>query len=127
MRIPIAVITKNMPRPQVRRRPVHQVDVAPAAALVAGVSGPVTWVGKGLFSKTGEGSPWVFMASKRLYWRTKTRACYDGRCFRLDGRDPLFDANLPELPPQPALNKFFRKVVNENGRAIGRNLILPRK
>lgn len=124
-RIPIAVISKNIKRPEVRRRQVHQVDVAPTAAMIAGVSGEVTWVGGDLFA-AGDGSPFVYSSSSGFSWRTQSIGCYNGKCVNLKGKDPAFDAELPALPPQPELERFFRRVVEANGFAISTNRISPR-
>jgi arylsulfatase A-like enzyme len=124
-RTPIAVLTKAMPRPHVRGRIVHQVDVAPSAATVAGVSGKVTWVGRGLFHPHGEGTPWVYETKGKVYWRTQTRGCYGGECYDLTTHDPMTQRNPPPLPPQTELERFFVRVIESNGIAIGGNRISP--
>ncbi len=124
-RTPIAVISKNMRRPEVFGRVVHQVDVAPTAALIAGVRGDVTWVGRGLFAPGGEGSPAIYSSATTFFWRTGTRGCYNEQCFDLREADPSTDKELVALPPQPELERFFRKVVEANGHAISTNRISP--
>ncbi|MBI5211034.1 MAG: LTA synthase family protein [Elusimicrobia bacterium] len=127
-RIPIALVTRDLPRPEVVETPVHQADVAPTIARVAGAGGRVTWIGRDLLS--GRGTPFVHLLDGVPRYRTARRACYPGgsrgslRCYDVTGRDPLFDAGLREAPEDPGLTGFFRRVVEANGRAIALDLVL---
>ena len=129
-RIPLAIVTKNMQSPGRITVPVHQVDVAPTLARIAGLSGRVTWVGRGLFS--GEGRPWVFLHRGRIMYRTQNRGCYlfdrDGRVHSFDlsgNRDPLLERHLKEVPlNQNEINEFL-KVIKNNNKIIAQNAIMP--
>ncbi|MCZ6841425.1 MAG: LTA synthase family protein [SAR324 cluster bacterium] len=125
-RTPLAIISKNIPRPMVLDGVVHQVDVAPTAALIAGASGEVTWLGRALLPYSGEGSPFVYANANGFFWRTNSRGCYNRLCFDLREKDPSIDKRLPVLPEQTRLDKFFRQVVEAGGILISTNRISPR-
>ncbi len=129
-RILMAVVTKNMPHPEVIQAPVHQVDVAPTIARTVGATGVVAWVGQGLFS--GAGRPWVYQKNHEVSYRLANRACYTARggaqlgCFDLTGKDPLFDEALAPLPVDLQLDTFFRDVITANMQAIVFNAVMPK-
>ncbi len=124
-RIPMAVLTRDMPKPEVRQRLVHHMDVAPTAARIAGIRGLVTWLGKGLFAPGAEGTPWVYAHRAEVYWRTQNRGCYAGKCYDLSAHDPMLRKNPPRLAPQSRLTRFFSSVIDAAGYAIGGNRISP--
>lgn len=127
-RIPFAVISKNLDRPARVTRPVHQVDVAPTIARIAGVPGEITWVGRGLFS--GAGRPWVYDYDGKIHYRVGDRACYTSsgsvRCYDAAAADPLYAAELVPAAVDDDETQFFRQVLRANQQAIGLNRILPR-
>lgn len=130
-RIPMAVISKNMKKPEQLHHPVHQADVAPTIAMLTGKAGETTWIGRSLFNETG--SPWVVPSGKSVAYRTTNRACYPDkrqarmRCFDLTGgKDPLF-SDLSELPEDPAQSGFFLRVIRANQQVIRLNLLSPTK
>lgn len=128
-RIPIALITKNMPQPQVIETPVHQIDVVPTLTRISGLHGPMTWVGKGLLS--GEGSAWMYQTEEEhVSYRTSARGCYslNGealRCFDVQDKDPLYDAHVQEVPEDVQTSLYFKRVVEANRTAIVLNRIAP--
>ncbi|MEO0814645.1 MAG: sulfatase-like hydrolase/transferase, partial [Myxococcota bacterium] len=127
-RIPFAVISKNIRTPAVVRHPVHQVDVAPTVARIAGVGGETSWIGSGLFS--GNGRPWIYDYGDTLHYRTGDRACYslkEGlKCFDVTEQDPLYDARLKEVGEHPEDTAFFRKVLRANQQVLSLNRLLPK-
>ncbi|MBI3180384.1 MAG: LTA synthase family protein, partial [Deltaproteobacteria bacterium] len=114
-RIPLALITRNMKSAQEIVRPVHQVDVAPTVAHVAGLGGPVSWLGRGLLAPRG--SPWLFSLHDGIAYRTEERGCYPAsprskvRCFDLRGKDPLRDTDLTEIAERPEQSQLVRDIV----------------
>ena len=129
-RILLALISKNMPNPQRIMRQVHQADVAPTVAAIAGLNGTVNWVGRGLFAK--EGTPWLYAdGHSKINYRTADRACYafptetQLRCYDVAGRDPLFAASLTPIAEDPAQTAFFAQVARANMNAIALNRLLP--
>ncbi|MEE8410534.1 MAG: LTA synthase family protein [Myxococcota bacterium] len=128
-RIPIALVTRNLPEPAIVDHPVHQIDVAPTVARVVGLPGTVTWVGRGLLQE--EGSPWLYETDGEVSYRVGNRACYaffkkPRRCWDVTGLDPLYDAVTNEIPEDAAETEFFRNTILANFRAIVLNLVLPR-
>jgi hypothetical protein len=129
-RVPIAFITRDIPAPEAYEYPVHQVDIAPAIAHIAGIGGSVTWVGRDPFS--GQGTPWVYVRDKQLMFRTNRRGCYPKsdkgamQCFDVEDRDPMFDRDLEAISVDPTLNRFFHDVVLANMQAIVLNRVRPR-
>jgi phosphoglycerol transferase MdoB-like AlkP superfamily enzyme len=129
-RISMAIMTKNMKRAGVRNYPVHQIDVAPTIARIAGLKGDVTWIGKGLL--TGSGSPWVFQERSRLNYRTRERGCYtlpgevEVQCVELDdSKDPLLDSLVVRVAEDVEQTDFFRQVAEASKRVIAFNLVAP--
>lgn len=133
-RIPVALISKNLSDPKRITYPVHQMDVAPTIARIAGLSGTVTWLGKGLLS--GEGSPWVFQDQDALSYRTASRGCYQFlanqplHCQATPNFEDLLlpnpsatsdspvskeKATIAEIPEQ---TRFFQNVIQANRLSI---------
>lgn len=129
-RIPIAIVTKNMPEPKQIQNPVHQVDVAPTVARIVGLKGEMSWVGQGLFSEVGR--PWVYQYGDAVHYRVRNKGCYSlpgeksMQCFQLEGIDPLFNQDLISIEEDSGLTAFFRQVVRANRRLITLNRIIPR-
>jgi hypothetical protein len=129
-RVPLAILTKHMPAPSIRTDPVHQIDVAPTVAAIAGLTGKTTWLGRNLLR--GAGSPWVVGGSGPLHYRVGNRACYSmtgedrPRCYDLaSGQDPLLDDDLRDGPWRADEAKFMEHVVDSARLAIALNLIAP--
>ncbi|HVS64871.1 MAG TPA: LTA synthase family protein [Thermoanaerobaculia bacterium] len=109
-RVPLALISARQSNPLEIRHPVHQLDVAPTVALVAGVAAPEEWLGRGLFMEPA--APWVALHGGRLHYRTESRACYGllgtaPSCYLSAGADPLLDRNLAEAPEDAELTRYF--------------------
>ena len=140
-RIPVALISRHPTSPRRIVHPVHQIDIAPTLARIAGISGEVTWLGKGLLS--GAGSVWVFQDQDALFYRTPSRGCY-----QLLANQPLHCQETPNfqdllLPHSsaspasagsmekeaiadiPAQTRFFQNVIQANRLAILLNQIRP--
>jgi phosphoglycerol transferase MdoB-like AlkP superfamily enzyme len=127
-RIPLALLTRDMPTPGKIARQVHQIDVPHTVARLVGANAEVTWVGRGLFEE--EGSPWVYLSDAGISFREGDRACYAGlkgaECFGLQGVDPLFAADLAPYPGDPAPDlAFYKKVIEGNLSLIAFNGFLP--
>lgn len=129
-RIPIAFLTKKMPKPGEIAYPVHQVDIAPTVANIVGFSSQVTWLGRNMLK--GMGSPWVYKTSHGIHYRTEDRGCYSfapamrPRCFSLTGNvDPLFSNSLKEIPEDRSLTHYFEELAIENSEFIQANRIAP--
>jgi phosphoglycerol transferase MdoB-like AlkP superfamily enzyme len=125
-RVPIALISKNIKNPRIFYEVVHQVDLAPTLAKIAGISSKVSWVGSGLLS--GPGRPFVYHGPHQFAYRTQSKSCYQWtgknelRCWRVSEKDdPLFSLNLEETHEEPELSSFFKKVVHSNRQAITLN------
>ncbi len=125
-RIPMALFSRNLRQPRKINYPVHQVDVAPTLARIAGLDGPTTWIGRDLFS--GEGSPWLYLRDQEISYRTASRGCYatkkDGfSCFDLsNGVDPMYSQELKPAKEDAATTAFFRRVAIATSQAIELNL-----
>jgi arylsulfatase A-like enzyme len=129
LRVPVAIVTRDMAEPGEIAAPVHQIDVAPTIAEAAGVAGPVTWIGRGLFGARG-GSPSVYQNGGAIVYRTADRACYPGargnRCWGAPADvDPLFAPSLDEVAEDPQETEFFRDVVTASGDLVMANAIGP--
>ncbi|MCC7442045.1 MAG: LTA synthase family protein [Bdellovibrionales bacterium] len=130
-RIPMIFVTKNQRRPERIHQPVHQMDLTPTVATLAGLGGEVSWIGRDVFSDNG--TPWTYEKGSQILYRVGARACYtpdlgtQPKCYRVgEGRDPLFDgATLDELPEDRAQSEMFRKLIDVNTRAITGDLIFP--
>jgi len=128
-RIPIAIVTRDMPSPRRVDHPVHQVDVAPTVADILGLGGKVTWVGRSLLGD--EGTPWVYQQGADLHYRTRSVACYTppGKralsCFDTRAADPLFATSLARVQEDPALSEFFRRVLRADRQVIALNQVPP--
>lgn len=129
-RVPFAILTKNLAAPAVIRQPIHQIDVAPTVADIAGFTGRVAWVGRNVLD--GPGSPWVFAEKERLHYRVADRACYTLQgddvptCYRLDSlSDPMLSFDLPRIPADPAEVRFFQSIAVAARQAITLNLVMP--
>ncbi|MED5465347.1 MAG: LTA synthase family protein, partial [Myxococcota bacterium] len=72
-RIPIALLSRHT-RPLKLDHPVHQMDIAPTIARVAGASARAAWMGRGLFESPA--SPWVYQEGGHTSYRAGDRACY---------------------------------------------------
>lgn len=130
-RIPIAILTRDLPRPERLPKPVHQLDIAPTIATITGATGSVGWLGRDMLDGAG-GSDWVFLQASAISYRTRDLGCYGDpitgktRCWKIPpGADPLFDTGLTEVPQDPADEKFFRDVVRGSTAAIELNRIAP--
>ncbi|MBJ80966.1 MAG: hypothetical protein CMH60_06590 [Myxococcales bacterium] len=131
-RIPMAFLTKHQPNPRIINQPIHQVDIAPTVATIAGLHGQTTWVGNDVLATEQSGSPWVYSYSSEFHYRTGDRACYSRSkkvlgCFTLNGLDPLFEPVLTEIPSDQAQVSFFKDVMQANMQSIALNLIAPPK
>jgi Sulfatase len=128
-RIPIAIVTRDMPSPRRVDHPVHQVDVAPTVADILGLGGKVTWVGRSLLGD--EGTPWVYQQGADLHYRTRSVACYTrpGKralsCFDTRAADPQFATSLAPVQEDPALSEFFRRVLRADRQVIALNQVAP--
>jgi hypothetical protein len=128
-RIPIAIVTRDMPSPRRVDHPVHQIDVAPTVADILGFGGKVTWVGRSLLGD--EGTPWVYQQGADLHYRTRSVACYTRpgqrapSCFDTRAMDPLFATSLTPVPEDPALSAFFRRVLRADRQLIALNQVAP--
>ena len=125
-RIALAIISKNIKKPQVINYPVHQLDIAPTIATLTGTNGNVTWLGNNLLS--GPGSVWVSQIFGGISYRTNDKACYSQNnsgphvCFKLSGtEDPLFDSNLTKIDENTSETEFFNKVLHSNRFIINQN------
>jgi len=128
-RVPLAIVTRDL-RARVIESPVHQIDVAPTLARIAGLEGEATWLGRPIDG--GAGSPWLLeLAGSGLQYRVGDRACYrtpafpDTRCFDVAGVDPLLEADLPEIAEDPAESARFGRVVDAQSQLIARDEIAP--
>lgn len=129
-RVPIALVTKNIQRPERIERQVHQVDIAPTVADIAGVSGEVTWIGRGLYADVA--TPWVYQAGNALHYRTGEHACYTQAgaklaCYDLAGVDPLWTPTPPPAAEVPGQSDFFRAVLRADLYSVAMNRIAPPK
>jgi arylsulfatase A-like enzyme len=129
-RIPFAIVTKNQPAPAEIRWPIHQIDVAPTVADIAGFGGRVAWLGRNALD--GPGSPWVFAEKERLHYRVADRACYTLQgddlptCYRIDARtDPMLTFDLPRIAADPAEVRFFQSIAVAARQAITLNVVMP--
>ncbi|OGR09958.1 MAG: hypothetical protein A2341_12355 [Deltaproteobacteria bacterium RIFOXYB12_FULL_58_9] len=129
-RVPFALITKNIPTPEVIETPVHQADIAPLIARIAGVRGKVTWVGRDPLA-ADSGTPWIYVRDKITMFRTSRRGCYPQEdrgmveCFDVTGRDPMYDVDLPSIAVDGELSSYFEAVVRANMHTIVMNLAQP--
>jgi hypothetical protein len=129
-RVPFSLVTKHLPAPGAISTAVHQIDVAPTVADIAGFTDDVPWVGRNALD--GHGSPWVLAHDERLHYRFGDHACYtlEGddapRCYRVDeGTDPMLRAELSPVAADPAEMRFFQWVTIAAHQAIARNQIMP--
>jgi phosphoglycerol transferase MdoB-like AlkP superfamily enzyme len=127
-RIFLALVTKHPAEPGVRRHLVHQVDIAPTVAAVTGSRGPVAWMGRNVLA--GDGSPYLYEDRSRLSFRTTEMSCLSANdapltCWNTRDRDPLFDADLPEVTPRPDEVAGFRAVLKANLWSIILNQVFP--
>lgn len=127
-RIPIAIITAGMTRPARIENPVHQADVAPTIAAIAGLPGTVTWIGRNMLS--GDGTPWLYQDGDAIYYRTRERLCQSPAskkgvfCVR-PSRDPLFERSQSRVAEDPKETEFFRSVLRANREAVVLNRLAP--
>ncbi|MBI5528774.1 MAG: LTA synthase family protein [Deltaproteobacteria bacterium] len=129
-RVPFGIVTAGLREPVRIDYPIHQADIAPIIAAVAGVSGRVTWIGRPAFS--GEGTPWLYEDGGAISYRTASRLCLtpvggrEVRCVATPpGADPLLDPKLDEVPEDPAETAFFSDVIRANRDVIMFNKIMP--
>ncbi len=130
-RIVLALVTKNMKKPAEIPWPVHQIDIAPTVAHIIGLSGKVSWLGRGLFARPG--SPWIYsFGGGRQQFVLGERHCYKlpGRenCFDVKEGDPLF----AKKPTPQSFNEKDEKMLDyvdtfyrANLEAIAGNKIYP--
>jgi len=130
-RVPLALVSRSPERPARVAYPVHQIDIAPTVARIAGLEGRVSWLGRDLLS--GSGSPWLYLDEEQeeLNFRAGDRACYTLAgarglsCFSLaDGVDPLFGRGTP-VPSDAAEVARFEDVARAASRSIVQDLIVP--
>ena len=128
-RVPFALVTKHLPAPGAIVHAVHQIDVAPTVADIAGFADDVPWVGRNALDG---GSPWVLGHEEQLHYRSGDHACYTlqgddaPRCYRVDaGTDPMLRAELSPVRADPAEMRFFQWVTIAAHQAIARNQIMP--
>src|SRR3954447_11015558 len=129
-RVPFGIVTKHMPAPGAISYPVHQIDVSPTVADIAGFGEDVPWLGRNVLD--GPGSPWVFAHDEQLAYRFGDHACYTlqgddaPRCYRLEaGADPMLRAELPPVRTDPAEVRFFESVTIAAHEAIALNRFMP--
>jgi hypothetical protein len=129
-RVPFALVTKRLPAPGAVTYPVHQIDVAPTVADIAGFRTDAPWLGRNVLN--GPGSPWVFAHNEQLHYRFGDHACYtlEGddapRCYRIDAdTDPLLRADLPPVRADPAEVSYFQWLTIAAHQAIAANQIMP--
>jgi hypothetical protein len=129
-RVPFALVTKHLPAPGAILHAVHQIDVAPTVADIAGFTDDLPWIGRNALD--GRGSPWVIAHDEQLHYRLGDHACYtlEGddapRCYRVDdGIDPLLRAELSPVRADPAEIRFFQWVTIAAHQAIAGNQIMP--
>ncbi|MCU1386287.1 MAG: hypothetical protein JWL71_4984 [Acidobacteria bacterium] len=131
-RIPFALVTRHLPAPGAISYAVHQIDVAPTVADIAGFTEDVPWVGRNALD--GAGSPWVLGHDEQLHYRFGDHACYtlEGddapRCYRVGvdaATDPMLRAELSPVRADPAEVKFFQWVTIAAHQAIAGNQIMP--
>jgi phosphoglycerol transferase MdoB-like AlkP superfamily enzyme len=130
-RIPLALITARMPEPHSVSQPVHQVDIAPTLALVAGLPAAEQWLGRGLFAEPA--APWVFLQGAAVHYRTEARACYTLnaesrlRCWDTAAVDPLFEGDLLQVDEDAELTRFFSGLGQAVAWAITHDLLASSK
>jgi hypothetical protein len=129
-RVPFAIVTKSLPAPGVVTYAVHQIDVAPTVADIAGFHADVPWLGRNVLD--GPGSPWVFAHDEQLHYRFGDHACYtlEGddapRCYQVGGdTDPLLRAELSPVRADPAEVKYFQWLTIAAHQAIAGNQLMP--
>lgn len=129
-RIPVAIVSKGLKGPERIATPIHQLDVAPIAQRIAGLTSRTTWLGRNPL--LGVGSPWIYQSGDSLHYRTRNLACYSLKagatttCFKAGGLvDPLFATSLEPAQEALPMSDFFRKVVRANSLAIELNRIAP--
>lgn len=128
-RVPMALVTKNMPLPHRDAKPVHQIDVAPTIARIVGGRGPATWIGRGLLGRAG--SPWVYDDGRGLSYRIGGRACYGdhGRrqrqCVRVDFADPMYATELEPVDELPEHARLFGAIPGAVRHAIVNDQLAP--
>jgi len=123
-RIPIALITKNMPQPEQITAPVHQIDVAPTIAAIAGLPFDQTWLGKDLFSHP-TGTPPLTYTKGVLTYRIENSLCHtqyigsQTQCWAVGPQqDPMFYRDLPPLAEEKAMTRLLRGIVAANHRLL---------
>ncbi len=129
-RVPFAIVTKHLPAPGVVTYAIHQIDVAPTVADIAGFDADVPWLGRNILD--GPGSPWVFAHDEQLHYRFGDHACYtlEGddapRCYRIDAdTDPLLRTELSPVRADPAEVSYFQWLTIAAHQAIATNQIMP--
>jgi hypothetical protein len=129
-RVPFAFVTKHLPAPGAVTYAVHQIDVAPTVADIAGFHADVPWLGRNLLD--GHGSPWVFAHDEQLHYRLGDHACYtlEGddapRCYRVGAdTDPLLRAELSPVRADPAEVRYFQWLTIAAHQAIATDQLMP--
>ncbi len=104
-RVPVAILSRKITAPAWLATPIHQIDLAPLAASVAGLQGPVTWTGRSPLAVDASGkwlartgSPWIYPdGAGGAQYRLGDRLCVEARvekgveCYRVpSGSDPLY-------------------------------------
>ena len=118
-RIPLAFVTKNMPHPTRVARPVHQIDIAPTVAAIAGVPEIRSWLGRNIFAHPS--GPILVTSPNEIYSRCGDTICIAHRrqnvshCSNLPSKeDPLFLPSPLTLHPAQNQNElsYYRKVID---------------
>lgn len=113
-----------MRAPHVFLKPVHQMDVAPLLADLAGLRAPSSWLGRNPLLD-GEGTPWVKYVGPKLFYRTSKRIC--GKvtlakpleCWAAsEASDPLLEQPQTAIPEDPKESETFSKVLSANEAAL---------
>lgn len=130
-RIPIALVSARLRDPFEVAHPVHQVDIAPTVARLAGVEVPETWMGRGLFATPA--SPWVYVQGATVHYRTELRSCYTLpgasklHCVATGESDPMFESDLRQLPEDQDMTRFFAELGPAMRRVISGDLLATRE
>lgn len=121
-RIPLLFFSKHLKKPAKILDPVHQIDVAPTLARIAGLRGDVTWLGRDLFRTLtpgdSRGSPWFSKLDSGVPFRIKNKVCVATEyksspdCWLFDPlKDPLYDPPLKAVETDPKEVEKFQALV----------------
>ncbi|MBN22221.1 MAG: hypothetical protein CL678_13150 [Bdellovibrionaceae bacterium] len=128
-RIPVALISKKIKRPQQIKSPIHQIDIAPLTLSLLGIEAETSWLGRDpIFYK--QGSPWIYTKGNSLFFRDSEAACYhwsdnDQECIHSHS-DPLWATRVKRLPAQPEKLEFYEMITKEVSSVIENDQIEKR-